>query len=82
MIKLKDKVNKTQIMNDLRNEITEQLKDSFEPELMINVYMIGAEMLFKKLRLPQVSNWAKKHDAEIEKDYQRRKKIAIKANNQ
>ena len=82
MIKLKEKVNKTQLMKELSDELAIQLEGTYEPEYSARLCMIGAEMLFKKLRLPQVSNWAKKHDAEIEKDYQRRKKIAIKANNQ
>ena len=54
MIKLREKVNKTQVMNELRQELTKQLEGTYEAEYTTTVCMIGAEKLFEKLRLPHV----------------------------
>jgi hypothetical protein len=54
MIRLKEKVNKTQLMKELSDELAIQLEGTYEPEYSARLCMIGAEMLFKKLRLPHV----------------------------
>jgi len=54
MIKLKEKVNKSQIMRDLHNEAVEIYKNSYEAEYCIEQFLYGAEKLFEKLRQSNV----------------------------
>lgn len=50
MIKLKEKINKSQIMRELYNEAVEIYKNSYESEYCIEQFLYGAEKLFEKLR--------------------------------
>jgi len=59
MIKLKSKVNKSQIMRELRKEADKIYENSWEREYAIEKFMEGAESLFNLLRLPVVSSSSK-----------------------
>lgn len=51
MIKLKTEVNKSQIMRELRVEAEDMYDDAYEGEYAIEQFLLGAESLFKKLRI-------------------------------
>ena len=50
MIHLKDKVNKTATLKQLREEAENRYKESWQPELQVKAFMEGAEALFYKIR--------------------------------
>jgi len=54
MIKLKAKVNKSEIIRRLKIEADKRFKDSWQPELQSESFMKGVEELFKQLRLDDV----------------------------
>lgn len=54
MIKLKSEVNKSQIMRELRAEANERYDNAYEGEYAIEQFLLGAESLFKKLRIGAV----------------------------
>jgi hypothetical protein len=54
MIKLKAKVNKSEIIRRLKIEADKRFKDSWQPELQSESFMKGVEELFKQLRLDAV----------------------------
>ena len=55
MIKLKEKINKTATMQELRKKAEIMYKHTYEGELRIDDFMSGANTLFNLLRLPHVS---------------------------
>jgi hypothetical protein len=55
MIKLKTEVNKSQIMRELRAEAEDMYDAAYEGEYAIEQFLLGAESLFKKLRIVHVS---------------------------
>lgn len=56
MIHLKNKLNKTATLKQLREDAEKGYKDSWQPELQIEAFMKGAEALLNLLHLPRVSN--------------------------
>jgi hypothetical protein len=54
MIKLKSEVNKSQIMRELKEEAKNMYDDAYEGEYAIEQFLLGAESLFKKLRIGAV----------------------------
>ena len=52
MIQLKNKVNKSALLRELKAEANEIYKESWQPEYTIKVFMYGVEALFKLLQLP------------------------------
>ena len=59
MIKLKEEINKTAIMRDLRKKAEQMYKHTYEGKLRIEDFMSGANTLFNLLRLPRVSKSVK-----------------------
>ena len=55
MIKLKQEVNKTAVMQDLRKKAEKAYEHTYEGKLRIEDFMSGANTLFNLLRLPRVS---------------------------
>lgn len=55
MIHLKDKLNKTATLKQLREYAEKGYKDSWQPELQVEAFMKGAETLLNLLHLPRVS---------------------------
>lgn len=51
MIKLKQEVNKSEIMRDLRVEAEIAFKNDWHKEIQIRAYLKGVHDLFKKLRI-------------------------------
>jgi hypothetical protein len=58
MIKLKNEINKSAMLRELRKEAEQRYKDSWQPELQVEAFMKGAETLFNLLRLPRVIHLA------------------------
>jgi len=56
MIKIKEKVNKSAAMRELRKYADKTYKNSWESEYAIEKFMEGAEHLFKLLRIGVVIN--------------------------
>ena len=54
MIKLKSEVNKSQIMRELKAEAKARYDNAYEGEYAIEQFLLGAESLFKKLRIGAV----------------------------
>lgn len=54
MIKLKSEVNKSQIMRELKAEAKDIYDNAYEGEYAIEQFLLGAESLFKKLRIGAV----------------------------
>jgi hypothetical protein len=54
MIKLKSEVNKSQIMRELKEEAKNMYDNAYEGENAIEQFLLGAESLFKKLRIGAV----------------------------
>ena len=54
-MKIKDKVNKTQLFRDLTEIGKKRFEFTCEPDEDLKVFLDGAEQLFKLLRLPVVS---------------------------
>lgn len=55
MIKLKQEVNKSEIMRELKAEAEIAFENTWQKELQIRAYLNGAHDLFKKLRIAHVS---------------------------
>ena len=55
MIKLKQEVNKSEIMRELKAEAEIAFENTWQKEMQIRAYMNGAHNLFKKLRIARVS---------------------------
>ena len=55
MIKLKQEVNKSEIMRELKAEAEIAFENTWQKEMQIRAYMNGAHDLFKKLRIAHVS---------------------------
>lgn len=55
MIKLKNKINKSATLRELRKEAEKGYKHSWQPELQVEAFMKGAEALLNLLHLPRVS---------------------------
>jgi hypothetical protein len=55
MIKLKEEINKTATMQELRKKAEQMYKHTYEGKLRIEDFMSGANTLFNLLRLPRVS---------------------------
>ena len=53
-MKIKDKVNKTQLFRDLTEIGEKRFEFTCEPDEDLKVFLDGAEQLFKLLRLPDV----------------------------
>lgn len=51
MITLKTKVNKSEIMRELKAEAKVSFENTWQKEMQIRAYMNGANDLFKKLRV-------------------------------
>jgi hypothetical protein len=51
MIKLKQEVNKSEIMRELKKEVEIAFEHTWQKEMKIMAYLNGAYDLFKKLRL-------------------------------
>jgi hypothetical protein len=49
MIQLKSKVNKSEIMRELKKDAEVEFKNAWQKNLIIRVYLKGANDLFKKL---------------------------------
>lgn len=56
MIKLKNEINKSATMRELRKEAEKGYENSWQPELQVEAFMKGAEALLNLLHLPHVSN--------------------------
>lgn len=56
MIKLKNEINKSATMRELRKEAEKGYEHSWQPELQVEAFMKGAEALLNLLHLPRVSN--------------------------
>ena len=56
MIHLKNKLNKTATLKQLREDAEKGYKDSWQPELQVEAFMKGAGALLNLLHLPRVSN--------------------------
>ena len=56
MIKLKNEINKSATMRELRKEAKKGYEHSWQPELQVEAFMKGAEALLNLLHLPRVSN--------------------------
>ena len=56
MIKLKNEINKSATMRELRKEAEKGYKNSWQSELQVEAFMKGAEAFLKLLRLQSVSN--------------------------
>lgn len=56
MIKLKNEINKSATMRELRKEAENGYEHSWQPELQVEAFMKGAEALLNLLHLPRVSN--------------------------
>jgi hypothetical protein len=54
-MKIKDKVNKTQLFRDLTEIGKKRFEFTCEPDEDLKVFLDGAEQIFKLLRLPVVS---------------------------
>jgi len=50
MIKLKDKINKTQLFKDIQQEANIMYKNSWESNYAIEKFMEGVKYLFDKLK--------------------------------
>ena len=72
MIKLKAKVNKSEIIRRLKIEANKRFKDSWQPELQSESFMKGVEELFKQLRLDDVSNCEAEDKPETVEEYENR----------
>ena len=55
MIKLKNEINKSATMRELRKEAEERYEHSWQPELQVEAFMKGAKALLNLLHLPRVS---------------------------
>lgn len=55
MIKLKQEVNKSEIMHELKAEAEIAFENTWQKEMQIRAYLNGAHDLFKKLRIAHVS---------------------------
>ena len=55
MIKLKQEVNKSEIMRELKAEAEIAFENTWQKEMQIRAYLNGAHDLFKKLRIAHVS---------------------------
>jgi hypothetical protein len=55
MIKLKQEVNKSEIMRELKAEAEIAFENTWQKEMKIQAYMNGAHDLFKKLCIAHVS---------------------------
>lgn len=55
MIKLKNEINKSATMRELRKEAEKGYEHSWQPELQVEAFMKGAEALLNLLHLPRVS---------------------------
>lgn len=55
MIKLKSEVNKSEIMRKLKAEANKRYENAYEKEYAIEQFLLGAESLFKKLRIDTVN---------------------------
>ena len=62
MIKLKNEINKSATMRELRKEAEKMYEHSFMCDERIDDFMHGAETLFNLLRLPRVINLACKNE--------------------
>jgi len=56
MIKLKNEINKSATMSELRKEAEKGYEHSWQPELQVEAFMKGAKALLNLLHLPRVSN--------------------------
>ena len=56
MIKLKNEINKSATMRELRKEAEKGYERGWQPELQVEAFMKGAEALLNLLHLPRVSN--------------------------
>ena len=56
MIKLKNEINKSATMRELRKEAEKGYERGWQPELQVEAFMKGAETLLNLLHLPRVSN--------------------------
>jgi len=54
MIKLKNEINKSATMRELRKEAEKGYERSWQPELQVEAFMKGAEALLNLLHLPRV----------------------------
>ena len=54
MIKLKNEINKSATMRELRKEAEKGYEHSWQPELQVEAFMKGAEALLNLLHLPRV----------------------------
>lgn len=71
MIKLKNEINKSATMRELRKEAEKGYEHSWQPELRVEAFMKGAEALLNLLHLPRVverSEQLKAFLQEIEND--------------
>jgi len=55
MIKLKNEINKSATLRELRKEAEKGYEHSWQPELQVEAFMKGAEALLNLLHLPRVS---------------------------
>ena len=55
MIKLRQEVNKSELLRELRKEAEEMYRPCWQPKLQVSAFMSGVESLFKLLRLPKGS---------------------------
>jgi len=56
MIKLKNEINKSATMSELRKEAEKGYEHSWQPELQVEAFMKEAKALLNLLHLPCVSN--------------------------
>lgn len=54
MIQLRSEVNKSEIMQEVKNQAVKIYKESYQPDLQALAFIQGAEMIFDLLRLPVV----------------------------
>ena len=56
MIKLKNEINKSAIMSELRKEAEKIYENNWQSKLQINAFMEGAKTLLNLLCLPYIEN--------------------------
>jgi len=66
MIKIKDKVNKTEVFKELTEIGKKRFEFTCEPDEDLKVFLDGAEQLFKLLRLTDVVKSLKDKEVKIE----------------